>query len=409
MPKFLIKFLLEICPIMEHTKPNPILIFKRVFLFVNDNKNEKAPLVTSAPSNGQIDAESIAWLKQVANSAETDDDYDWDKTFLRAELEEDLMTRFFDSFLDRACPKLKAWSINKRRLVPKSGVDAPTNNDVDEIRNNTDSQAAKVFHVLDRASIRLTYESKSAYRNSTGLTYESKSTFKKYEREFLRSYSRFFDGRPRKLKRILNCYNVAKYIATRSGSQERNAIFMQKLFVFTVLQEMWPYRTAWLLQLAERAEEMTISNNTGTQEQLDSMLSSLRSEIQPQNEDDNKELKDIHLAEVYSRIIQGVMHSLPSSSKRTDTDANTNSFLRMLEGLFLGDLYHDDLRLFAFNLPRSVMDEVSKYENDGIISRRSLKGANGCDSWHAEYTKTATYYECKPKTNNVVEFLRFQV
>ena len=50
MTKFLIKFLLETCPIQEDTTPNPILIFKRVFLFVNSNENEETPLGISVPS-----------------------------------------------------------------------------------------------------------------------------------------------------------------------------------------------------------------------------------------------------------------------------------------------------------------------------------------------------------------------
>lgn len=154
---------------------------------------------------------------------------------------------------------------------------------------------------------------------------------------------------------------------------------------------MLPYRTAWLLQMAERAEELTNSTISASQEQLGSMLRSLRSEIQPQNKDDIMTLKNIHLAEVYSRIIQGVMHSLPNASRRTETDANTNCFGRMLEGLVLGDLYHDCLQLFTFNLPRSIMDEVSKYENNGIISRRKV--ANEHESWHAVYEKTSSYYE----------------
>jgi len=137
---------------------------------------------------------------------------------------------------------------------------------------------------------------------------------------------------------------------------------------------------------------MTVSNNESvTHKQLHSMLNSIRNEINPQNDDSTMKFKDILLSKVYSKIIYGVMHSLPNSRKRMDTDANANHFWTMLGGLVLGDLYSDGLRLFAFNLPRSVMDEVSKYENDGIISCRPA--VNEHDSWHAVYEKASSYYE----------------
>jgi len=224
------------------------------------------------------------------------------------------------------------------------------------------------------------------------MKYENQSTCDLDEREFLRKYSQFFDGRPRKLKRILNCYSVAKYIQLNSGSKIKIRFLKEKLFVFTVLQEMWPYRTAWLLQLAELAEKMTISNNkSASQEELQLMLNKMLKDIKLQNEDPNMKLKDILLSEVFKRIIYGVMHSLPNSRKRMDTDANANDFWTMLRGLVLGDFYSDGLRRFSFNLPRSVIDEVSKYENDGIISRRPA--ANEHDSWHAVYEKASNYYE----------------
>ena len=138
---------------------------------------------------------------------------------------------------------------------------------------------------------------------------------------------------------------------------------------------------------------MTVSNNQSvTHKQLCSMLN----KINPQNKDATMKFKHIPLSSVYIKIICGVMHSLSNSRERMDTDANANDFWTMLEGLVLGDLYSDGLRLFACNLPRSVMDGVSKYENDGIISCRSQKDAVRCDSWHAEYAKTATFYECNP-------------
>jgi len=272
---------------------------------------------------------------------------------------------FLESFLERVCPEI----IRKFTPVKDDDPDSPPIDDGEKERLiSTDSQVSQVSSALNE--------------------YTCKSTFDEYERDFLHTYSRFFDGRPRKLKRILNCYNVAKYIATRSRSQVNDVIFMQKLFVFTVLQEMWPYRTAWLLQLAERAERMTVSNNESvTHKQLRSMLN----KINPQNEDSTMKFKDILLSKVYSKIIYGVMHSLPNSRKRMDTDANANDFWTMLGDLVLGDLYSDGLRPFSFNLPRSVMDEVSKYENDGIISFRPA--VNEHDSWHAVYEKASSYYE----------------
>jgi len=128
---------------------------------------------------------------------------------------------------------------------------------------------------------------------------------------------------------------------------------MEKLLVFTALQEMWPYRTAWLLHMAEHIETMASSVASVTKEKLNAMLEELNAMLEDM--EDGANLKNVSLAKIY-KTSQGVMHSLPNSSNIMVTDANTKNFMGMLDGLVVGDL--SDLRPFAFNLPRSLVDDI---------------------------------------------------
>jgi len=332
-------FLRDICPRMEENVPR--LISERVFIFLRDELHVQFQSITFLDPQHLNNEERINQLKTLAKFV--DDDYDWD-------MDDMDMTNFLTNFLLKVYPKLEAMKNNSLQIEPNNGADS----------------VASIVSGID-----VTCDSE----------YKSKSTFDRDERDFLQKYSQFFDGRPRKLKRILNCYNTTKYIALRSGSQIKNRIFKEKLFVFTVLQEMWPYHTVWLLKMAQHAEEGIHLNRSSTQKNLHIMLEKLKS----------GKFRDIRLSDVYIRIVQGVMHSLPNSRKRMETDANTENLSIMLECLVLGDLYPDYLQPFAFNLPRSLVDEVSKYESEGVISIR--ENATNDDIWCAVYTKASSYYE----------------
>ena len=59
-----------------------------------------------------------------------------------------------------------------------------------------------------------------------------------------------------------------------------------------------------------------------------------------------KSLSNVALHEVYSKIIQDVIHSFPNSMKLIENDANIKDVDVILKGLILDDLYTNYLRPF---------------------------------------------------------------
>ncbi len=70
--------------------------------------------------------------------------------------------------------------------------------------------------------------------------------FKLEERQAFEDFSRYFSPNPRRAKRIVNIYRVARLLTPQATSDER-----QKLIKWVILSEQWPYRTAWMIQQIE--------------------------------------------------------------------------------------------------------------------------------------------------------------
>ena len=59
-------------------------------------------------------------------------------------------------------------------------------------------------------------------------------------------------GKARSMTRIINIYNLARFLADNHLKQEAiTDSFRKKLLKVIVLCEQWPYRMSWLLQIAE--------------------------------------------------------------------------------------------------------------------------------------------------------------
>lgn len=79
------------------------------------------------------------------------------------------------------------------------------------------------------------------------------SGFSAEEVETLKLFSPYMDGNPRRLKRIINVYNVARSLKRKSDKKESTPLPISDadLQRWIIMNEQWPFRCSWLIQLAE--------------------------------------------------------------------------------------------------------------------------------------------------------------
>lgn len=72
------------------------------------------------------------------------------------------------------------------------------------------------------------------------------------ERKWFTKYASYISGKPRCITRVVNCYNLARYVAEKVTSEAiyKNVTLKRKLMKLIILSEFWPYRTAFLMQVA---------------------------------------------------------------------------------------------------------------------------------------------------------------
>lgn len=184
--------------------------------------------------------------------------------------------------------------------------------------------------------------------------YRYKSMVCQEERKFIKKYAPFIDGVPRKIGRILNVYIISRDIASKEKAVVGSE-FLEKLFVFTLLQELCPYRTSWLVFMSQCAEDRIPL--------FDSLLDDLKSE-------EIYNVQDLSLITVYERIVSGLLHCLPSAGTHLDADSGVMYYENLLRELKLGDLFSGCLRNYIFNLPQFMMTEIKMYRNHSIIEKR---------------------------------------
>ena len=80
------------------------------------------------------------------------------------------------------------------------------------------------------------------------------------DRSCLEALMPFIDGNPRRMKRIINIFNVSRRIAELRLDASSPIFLTQlsaKILKMVILVEQWPYRMAWLLQLIEDVKQMS--------------------------------------------------------------------------------------------------------------------------------------------------------
>ena len=82
------------------------------------------------------------------------------------------------------------------------------------------------------------------------------------EKEVLDKFTPYLEGNPRKLKRVINSFNVARLIAERRIGEVKEPTkkaaksdLKHKLLKLTILTEQWPYRMGWVMQFVEDMQQ----------------------------------------------------------------------------------------------------------------------------------------------------------
>merc|ERR1711935_1065622 len=81
--------------------------------------------------------------------------------------------------------------------------------------------------------------------------YELQNMLQPDEVKWFRSLAKYFSGRPRSMGRVINSYNLSRYIVDATMNPAPSPSFYRKLIKLILMAEIWPYRTSWLLQIAE--------------------------------------------------------------------------------------------------------------------------------------------------------------
>jgi hypothetical protein len=214
------------------------------------------------------------------------------------------------------------------------------------------------------------------------------------DRRCLEAFITFIDGNPRRMKRILNGFNLSRRIAElRCG--ESNPIlryFTSKILKMVILVEQWPYRMAWLLQLIEDVNQMSFHSVE------DSRMNRFLEECFGRDQVRRGEswwdvICRVGILEVYRRVVCGLSMSNVDSSNMGTIDSDPQLF----EGLLQCD-GHDEqssserpyainvhdlrplgcnmeggedetcLRSYMFNMPQGITDKVSIMMNKAAIN-----------------------------------------
>ena len=205
------------------------------------------------------------------------------------------------------------------------------------------------------------------------------------DRRCLETLMPFIDGNPRRMKRIINVFNVSRRIAELRFETSSPILtkLTAKILKLVILVEQWPYRMAWLLQFIEDVKQM---NDHGVEEtRLKRFLEERfgRNIVLP----DGSSWVVICRAgilEVYRRVVCESMSCTEPSNMGT-IDYNPQLFEGLL--LCIGEdkqytiTIHDlrplgcnniknetCLRSYMFNMPQAIPGKVSLIMNKMLIN-----------------------------------------
>ena len=206
----------------------------------------------------------------------------------------------------------------------------------------------------------------------------------KEEIKCFHSYCKYFIGKPRKIKRNINSYMVAREIANeRRGNPSADQVFRGKLLKFLVLTEQWPYRMAWLMIIVENLQQEKGFENRENQYLPGDSGKSIKHILRMLCKNENDDLLlDLPLLDVYQSVVYGLMHSPPDADIQVQRDEDPQIFVQLLSDnesgsrLLLKDIALfeennsvtlDSLRPYMFNLPRHMVEKVSIHLENCVL------------------------------------------
>jgi hypothetical protein len=137
----------------------------------------------------------------------------------------------------------------------------------------------------------------------------------------------------RKSKRVLNIYNLTRYILP-SHLYEFRSFTIQLI----ILAEFWNYRIAWITLIIEEKHKKSILNNTNFIENIQ-----------------NTSLKNFYLEEV-SEYIYKNKSNISNSLKKTDY--NMSDFLNIIEYNNIGLIHFYKLYNYIFNIDQCMKNDL---------------------------------------------------
>jgi len=221
------------------------------------------------------------------------------------------------------------------------------------------------------------------------------------DRRCLEDFMPFIDGNPRRIKRIINVFNLSRRIAELRC--EVSPQLTAKILKMVILVEQWPYRMAWLLQLIEDVNQMSSHSLEVTK--MNQFLGECfrRDEIRP-DELSWDMICRVGILEVYRRVVSELSMSNVDSSNMGSIDSDPQLF----EGLLLCNgndknssseipyaiTVHDlrplgcnteggenetCLRSYMFNLPHAVTDKVSTMMSKTLHQHHLVRRSESLD------------------------------
>mmetsp|Transcript_977 Transcript_977/g.1429 ORF Transcript_977/g.1429 Transcript_977/m.1429 type:complete len:383 (-) Transcript_977:57-1205(-) len=261
-----------------------------------------------------------------------------------------------------------------------------------------------------------------------GVTVESfmQSMVDPDENAWFQRFSKYLEGKPRAMTRIVNIYNVARGIAkVKLGNDAMANTFRMKLIVMVFLVELWPYRMSWMFQIMENAleEEDLDSLVQHSNEERNRYIGKSMVEVIQQLFSNKRSEKMTHvfsrvsLFAVYQRVARVLMHSPKHSEDEMSRDSDPQMFEHLLLEkigdsnvvMMMSDIIPVDyvenkqtLQPFIFNMQSHMIESVSKHMENIVLhveNGESVNDKDDCKSKMLQYEYVAQYFEKAKKTN----------
>ncbi|GFH56940.1 hypothetical protein CTEN210_13416 [Chaetoceros tenuissimus] len=220
------------------------------------------------------------------------------------------------------------------------------------------------------------------------------------ERKWFKDFAPFVVGKARSITRVVNIYNLARYVAEHLLQNYTNDdSFKRKMIKVILLAEFWPYRTAFLMQVAEdlvqiqqirsihsKEDDIHLDEDHGS---LYDALCLLFDQFANYSHDEMIDhIMEMSLSTLYNKIVQRL---LCSPKNQTDTkkmlsrDCDPQMFVRLLSDVCTegklkdrlkvkdfvvpSNLEHSSscLRFLTLNMSRHMLEFTSKCLNDLVV------------------------------------------